>query len=349
MRVLITGNLGYIGPVLHRVLLSLYPGIEIIGYDTGFFGHCQTNAQFIPEHGVSIQYLADVRDISSAILEGVDAIVHLAAVSNDPMGSEFEAITADINRGASVRLARLAAIAGVKHFVFASSCSMYGQAEGAARKETDQTNPLTAYARSKIGVESDLQKVDLKGMVFTSLRFATACGWSSRLRLDLVLNDFVACAISTGQISILSDGTPWRPLIDVEDMSRAIAWALARERNNGGQFLAVNAGMNEGNYQVKQLAEAVATQIAGTTISINQDAPPDKRSYSVDFSLFKALAPNHQPQVPLEMSIVRLRDGLLGMRFADKEFRESSYMRLNTLRQHIKHNRVGANLRWNKF
>jgi nucleoside-diphosphate-sugar epimerase len=265
------------------------------------------------------------------------------------MGKEFEEVTAAINRSASVNLARASAKVGVKNFVFASSCSMYGQADGGARKETDPTNPLTAYARSKIGVEEDLYAADLGGMVFTSLRFATACGWSSRLRLDLVLNDFVASAVATEKISILSDGTPWRPLIDVEDMSRAISWGIARKAENGGAFLAVNAGSTESNYQMKDLAEAVAKLIPGTSISINKDALPDRRSYSVDFSLYRELAKNHQPKVTLNQSIERLRDGLLAMNFAVKDFRQSSFMRLNSLRLHLDSRRLEEDLRWLKF
>jgi nucleoside-diphosphate-sugar epimerase len=346
MRVLITGNMGYVGPTLVRYLRHKLPEAEIIGYDAGFFGHSLTGAEILPEVRVAQQYLADIRHFPRGLLSGVNAVVHLAAVSNDPMGKEFEEVTEEINRKASVRLARLAAEAGVKNFVFASSCSMYGYAEGGARKESDPTNPLTAYARSKIGTETDLASADLGGMVFTSLRFATACGMSDRLRLDLVLNDFVACAVTSGDISVLSDGTPWRPLIDVEDMARAIYWAMRRPAENGGACLAVNAGRDENNYQVKDLAEAVARHIPGTRVSINRHAPPDKRSYKVDFSLFKKLASDHLPQVELDESIARLRQGLERMKFRDRNFRESPYMRLNTLRRHMAAGRLGKDLRW---
>ena len=349
MKVFVTGNMGYIGPVLNRVLTATFPKIEIVGFDAGFFGHSLTGADFTPEQSLSVQYFGDVRDIQPAMLSGVDAVVHLAGVSNDPIGVEFEDVTEEINRRASVRLAEMASSAGVKNFVFASSCSMYGQAEGGARKESDPTNPLTAYARSKIGTEDDLKKADLGDMVFTSLRFATACGWSTRLRLDLVLNDFVACAITSGEITVLSDGTPWRPLIDVEDMSRAIAWAMSRDKDAGSQFLAVNAGSNKSNYQVKDLANAVASLIPNTKTSINKDALPDKRSYSVDFSLYESLAPAFQPVVSLEESIRRLRDGLKKMNFVDKDFRQSPFMRLNTLRKHINEERLGKDLRWKNF
>jgi nucleoside-diphosphate-sugar epimerase len=270
----------------------------------------------------------------------------LSAVSNDPMGNKFETVTHEINQQASIRIAGAAAARGVKTFVFASSCSMYGYAEGGARSERDPVNPLTAYARSKIGSEAGFAQQDLAGMTVTSLRFATACGMSDRLRLDLVLNDFVACATTSGEISVLSDGTPWRPLIDVEDMARAISWAIRRTPDKGGPFLAVNAGRDESNYQVSGLAAAVARHIPGTKVSINTNAPPDKRSYQVDFSLFKSLAPDAIPQVSLDQSIERLCSGLYSMAFDDKDFRNSVYMRLNTLERHMAAGRLDANLRW---
>ncbi|ALK08435.1 NAD-dependent epimerase/dehydratase family protein [Blastochloris viridis] len=346
MRVLITGNMGYVGPVLARFLKANDASVEIIGFDAGFFGHSLTGAESLPETVLARQYFGDVREFPEELLAGVDGVVHLAAVSNDPMGKEFEEVTAAINRDASVRIAKLAAKAGVKNFVFASSCSMYGAADGGPRKETDPTNPLTAYARSKIGTEEDLRGADLGGMVFTSLRFATACGMSDRLRLDLVLNDFVACAVTSGEITVLSDGTPWRPLIDVEDMARAISWAVRRPAGNGGAWLAVNAGRSENNYQVRDLAESVARHVPGTKVSINTDAPPDKRSYQVDFSLFKSLAPNNLPQVSLDQSIQRLLAGFARMTFADSDFRNSPYMRLNTLRRHMAAGRLASDLRW---
>lgn len=346
MRVLITGNMGYVGSALAPYLKCQYPDFELIGFDAGYFGHALTGVDLLPETVYAEQHIGDVRDFPPEILEGVDAVVHLAAISNDPMGKEFEDATTAINRHASVHIARLAAKAGVKNFVFASSCSMYGAAAGGPRKETDPTNPLTAYARSKIGTEDDLRNLELNGMVFTSLRFATACGMSNRLRLDLVLNDFVACAVTSGEITVLSDGTPWRPLIDVEDMARAISWAIRRPAANGGAWLAVNAGRNENNYQVRTIAETVARHVPGTTVSINTDAQPDKRSYQVDFSLFKSLAPNFLPQVSLDQSVERLIAGFERMRFADKDFRSSPYMRLNMLRQHMSAGRLGRELRW---
>ncbi len=346
MRILITGNMGYVGSVLTRHLRRAMPKAELIGVDTGFFSHCLTSSQRMPETLLNHQYYIDVRAISSDLLAGVDAVVHLAAVSNDPMGKRFESVTRAINQDASVRLAKLAAAAGVRSFVFASSCSMYGAAEGGPREETDPTNPLTAYARSKIGTETELAALELGDMTTTCLRFATACGMSDRLRLDLVLNDFVACALTTGKITVLSDGSPWRPLIDVADMARAIEWAIARSANSGGRHLAVNAGSDSWNYQVRDLAAAVARAVPGARVSINTDAPPDKRSYQVDFSLFKKLAPHHQPVISLERSIARLCDGLDAMGFSDGDFRNSPYMRLKMLETHIASDRLGDDLRW---
>jgi UDP-glucose 4-epimerase len=183
-------------------------------------------------------------------------------------------------------------------------------------------------------------------MVVTSLRFATACGMSDRLRLDLVLNDFVACALARGEISVLSDGTPWRPLIDVADMARAIDWAIDRIAENGGRYLAVNAGSNDRNYQVRDLANAVAAAVPGTRVSINTLAPADSRSYQVDFSLFRSLAPNHQPRLTLDESIQALVAGLKRMNFKDPDFRSSELMRLRVLQEHIAHHRLNTMLQW---
>lgn len=347
MKILITGNLGYVGPVLMRHLRRVFPEAKLIGYDNGYFAHCLTNAHEFPERHADVQLWGDIRTIDASVLDGVDAVVQLSAVSNDPMGNRFEGVTEAINYEATKNLAVLAKRSGVKRFVFASSCSMYGFAEGGPRKESDELNPLTAYARSKVASEKALAPLADGGMVITSLRFSTACGMSERLRLDLVLNDFVACALASGEITVLSDGTPWRPLIDVKDMARAIEWALIRDpAASGGAFLAVNVGSDQWNYQVKDLANAVAKAIPRTKVSINESAPPDKRSYRVDFALYRRLAPDHQPQVTLEQAIGELKEGLSGMRFDDKNFRSSQFMRLKVLERHISEGRLGDDLRW---
>ena len=347
MKILITGNMGYVGPEVVRHLRHRYPHAHLIGCDSGFFAHSLTAASTLPETLLNQQIFMDVRDITPEMLSGVTAIVHLAAVSNDPMGKRFETVTEAINQTASLRLASLARDAGVRHFVFASSCSVYGATEGGPRKETDELNPLTAYARSKIGTEQGLRDLNAPNMIVTCLRFATACGMSARLRLDLVVNDFVACAVTSGEITVLSDGSPWRPLIAVPDMARAIEWAITRDAAIGGAFLAVNAGSDAWNFQVRDLANAVAATVPNTRVSINTDAPPDKRSYRVDFGLFRSLAPDHQPLLTLPQTIVGLRDGLQAMRFNDPNFRNSAFMRLVTLESHIDSARLTADLRWN--
>jgi nucleoside-diphosphate-sugar epimerase len=207
-------------------------------------------------------------------------------------------------------------------------------------------NPLTAYARSKILTEGGLAELADQNFTVTCLRFATACGMSERLRLDLVLNDFVAAAISTGRITVLSDGTPWRPLINVQDMARAIEWAIGRRPEHGGAHLVVNAGSNEWNYQVSELATAVAEVIKGTEVSINKEAPPDKRSYQVDFSFFRSLAPRHVPVKGLLDTVEDLRHGLEAMRFNSPDFRNSSFMRLRVLTALQSEGLLTPNLEW---
>lgn len=345
MKILITGNMGYVGSVVVPWLRRSRPDAVLHGYDNAYFAHCLTGAQELPERSLDAQFFGDVRALPPAFLEGYDAVVQLAAISNDPMGNRFESVTLDINQRASVDIARAAAAAGVASYVFASSCSVYGIAEGGPRREGDPLNPITAYARSKIGTEQTLAGLDT-GMTVTCLRFATACGMSGRLRLDLVLNDFVACALATGEISVLSDGSPWRPLIDVQDMARAIDWAIGRPAAQGGRYLAVNAGSDDRNYQVRDLAHAVAAALPGTRVSINVDAPADSRSYRVDFGLYAALAPQHQPQVELGASIARLVAGMQAMAFDDADFRSSSLVRLNVLDRHIVDGRLDLALRW---
>ena len=346
MKILITGNMGYVGPAVTARLRAAYPGATLIGLDTGFFAHCLTAAAVMPEVRLDRQLFMDVRRVTPAALEGVDAVVHLAAVSNDPMGNAFEDVTLAINHGATAALGRMAKAAGVRAFVFASSCSVYGFAEDGARTEHSQVNPLTAYAKSKVMSEQDLAALADDGFTVTVLRFATACGMSDRLRLDLVLNDFVASAVSGKRITILSDGTPWRPLIAVPDMARAIEWAVRRDADNGGACAVVNAGSNQWNYQVKDLAEAAASVIGGVDVDINTDAAPDKRSYKVSFDLFKTLAPDHQPQVDLQAAIDGLHKGLLAMGFNDTDFRNSTAMRLKVLRQLQQDGLLNGNLEW---
>lgn len=341
-KILINGNMGYIGPVLVNHLRKKYTGIKIIGFDSAFFAGCLIDPNVFPEDKVDVQHFGDVRNFPVNILEGVDAVIQLAAISNDPMGNVFEKATLEINYKSAVTIAKHAKIFGVKNFVFASSCSVYGFADNSPRTEISETNPLTAYAKSKIYTENDLNKIADENFKITCLRFATACGFSDRLRLDLVLNDFVATAISSKKISILSDGSPWRPLIHVKDMARAIDWAA--QRKDYDNCLIINAGSNSWNYQVKDLANAVKKVFGNIELDINKNAVPDKRSYKVSFDLFKKLAPNHQPVITLLDAIEDLKDGLEKIRFKDKDFRQSNLIRLQTIKTLIKKKLINENL-----
>lgn len=331
MKILITGNLGYVGPGVVKEFRTHYPDAEIEGFDIGYFASLVTNNGIIPESYLNTQHFGDVRNFPEHLLEGVDTVINLAAISNDPIGNKFEEVTLDINYRSAVDIARKAKKQGVKNFVFASSCSVYGAAEDAARKEHSKVNPLTAYAKSKVFAENDLAEVADKDYKITCHRFATACGMSERLRLDLVLNDFVAGALTTGEITILSDGSPWRPLINVLDMARAIRWSHERNPAEGGDFLVVNTGSDDWNYMVSELAEKIQNILPEIKVSINQNAAPDKRSYKVDFGLFKQLAPEHQPLFSLEASISGLIKGFKEIGFDDADFRNSNLMRLNVI------------------
>lgn len=348
MKILITGNMGYIGPCVIKHLRSTYPTATLVGFDIGYFGNCITSQDILPECYVNFQYFGDIRLFPEDILNNVDAIVHLAGISNDPIGNQFEEVTLDINHQASINLARLSKKKGIRSFVFASSCSMYGAADDSPKKENSPLNPLTAYAKSKALTERDLEPLADEKFKVTCLRFSTACGMSDRLRLDLVLNDFVAGVVASKKIRILSDGSPWRPLINTKDMARAIDWAINRDVENGGPFIAVNIGTNEWNCRVKDLAKAVAQVIPDVEIDINKHAQPDKRSYKVNFDLFKSIAPNHQPKYDLMTTIKELKNGLEAMGFDDKNFHNSRFMRLKVLNDLRGRELLNDNLQWVK-
>ena len=345
VKILIAGNLGYVGPAVIQRLRESFSGALLIGLDMGYFANCLTVPDMVSRAQVDIQYFADVRNPPEEVLQEIDAIVYLAAISNDPMGALFEGVTANVNHHAANDLAVKAKARGVKSFVFASSCSVYGFAEG-ARNEDSPLNPLTAYAKSKVGAEQDLSRLADDQFIVTCLRFATACGMSERLRLDLVLNDFVASALVNGEIIILSDGTPWRPLIHIKDMAKAIEWGIRRDSRNGGEALSINIGSNQWNYQVRELAEAVAQVIPGTKISINEGAQPDRRSYRVNFERFIKLAPEFQPSTDLITAIGELKDGMKAISFNNKDFRNSQLIRLYMLKRLKAAELITENLEW---
>jgi nucleoside-diphosphate-sugar epimerase len=330
VNILVTGNMGYVGPGVVQQLRSSYPHARLLGLDMGYFADVLSSPGMMPECRVDVQYFGDVRCPPPELMRDVDAVVHLAGISNDPMGNRFERVTLDINHRGSVALAAQAKAAGASTFVFASSCSVYGFAGDAPRTEESTVAPLTAYAKSKVFVEQELAGLADDRFRISCLRFATACGLSERLRLDLVLNDFVAAAMAAKTIRILSDGTPWRPLIHVRDMARAIDWAVGRDGASGA-FLTLNVGDDEANYQVRELAEAVAKVVPGVETWVNPEGAPDKRSYRVSFARFRELAPRHQPRYRLLDTIEELVEGLDRAGFNDANFRESRLIRLNVL------------------
>lgn len=341
MRVLVTGHKGYVGPIFGRHVANRELKWDLIGADAEFFSLCLTGPD--PSQYFQREIRADVRSLPDDIIKGTDAVVYLAAVSNDPMGAEFEQATMAINADAALGLARRARMLGVKNFAFASSCSVYGASGERPRTETDEVRPQTAYARSKIAAEEGLHALADDRFMITCLRFATACGASPRLRLDLVLNDFVASAVLTGRIEVLSDGSPWRPLIHVEDMARAIEWALVR---GGSPFVSVNVGSREWTWQIGNLAEDVARVIGDVSVSINRSAQPDSRSYKVDFSNFEKAAPEHQPQKQFAAAVRELSDQISEMDFEQMPFRDSMFIRLNVLRALKSRKAISSDLEW---
>lgn len=278
MRVMITGHNGFIGSVM--VPLIQQAGHEVVGFDSYLFG----KATMGPETPDIRSVKKDIRDAELADFDGIDAIMHLAALSNDPVGDLEPQHTYDINHKASVRLAELAKQAGVSRYIYSSSCSIYGASGGSGLvDENAPFNPVTAYAESKVAVERDVSTMASPGFSPIYMRNATAYGWSPRLRCDLVLNDLVARALLTKEITVLSDGTPWRPIVHIEDISRAFLAALEADVD-AVHNEAFNVGAASENYQVKQLADIVNDVVPGCSINITGEAGADPRSYQVDFA-----------------------------------------------------------------
>ncbi len=339
--------MGYVGPCIVHQLKKTYPEAVLIGYDTAFFStnYLLPITEYLPERELTCQYFGDIRDCPETLLKGVDVVINLAAISNDPMGAKFEEVTMDVNHKTCVEIAKKSKEAGVRSFIFASSCSVYGTAGNDPKTEQSELNPLTAYGKSKIFAERDLEPLADENFSITCLRFSAACGMSSRLRLDLVLNDFVACALACKQITILSDGTPWRPLIHVKDMALAVEWAIGRPKDLG-DFLTINTGADSWNYQIKDLAEAVARVIPDVELSFSRNATSDRRSYLVNFGLYKKLAPDHQPRFNLYTAIEDIANGLKAANFKDPNFRDSNLIRLKVLTMLQAKKLLSDNLRW---
>jgi nucleoside-diphosphate-sugar epimerase len=345
VRVLIVGGSGYVGPVVARTLLAHFDDMSLSGLDCGWFADQCDGHEPLPEILYEDFKYMDARDMEESHLSGVDAVVYLAAISNDPMGNRFRDLTFEINRRQATRTAQMAKAGGATKFIFASSASVYGRGTG-QRTESDPLDPQTAYAESKILAERDLKTLADGNFEVSCLRFATACGWSPRVRLDLVLNDFVASALTAGRIEVLSDGSPWRPLIHVADMSRAVAWAISDARRHHPDFVSVNVGSSEWNFQIRDLADAVADVLGGVDVSINHHAAADTRSYQLDFANWERMAPNHQPQVSLECAIRELAENLSFVPGLDSSFRDSPRVRLRRLETLLDRGALNSDLRW---
>ncbi|WP_420457003.1 NAD-dependent epimerase/dehydratase family protein [Rubrivirga sp.] len=339
MRLLLTGHDGYIGTVLAPILRAA--GHDVVGLDAGWFSACPFGPDPVPPPSRCL----DVRDVTAADLDGFDAVVHLANLSNDPLGNLDPGLTDRVNAGASVRLGARAREAGVGRFVFASSCSLYGAAGQDAVTEEAAFRPVTAYGRAKVDAEAGLRA--LAGDTFSPvyLRNATVYGVSPRLRFDLVVNNLTAWAVATGAVRMLSDGTPWRPLVHVEDVSRAVRAALEAPRE-AVHDQAFNVGREGENYQVRDVAVLVGEEVPGCRVTVADGASPDARSYRVSFAKIAERLPGWQPTWTVRDGVRQVRDALAGLGLTPDVFEGPRYSRIAHLRQLLDAGALGPDLRW---
>jgi nucleoside-diphosphate-sugar epimerase len=339
MRILVTGHHGYIGSVLAPFLAAA--GHDVVGYDTQLYRGCD----FVEDRGAVLSRLADVRDATPIDLEGFDAVVHYAALSNDPLGDLDASLTEGINRDGTLRLAAAARDAGVRRFVFASSCSMYG-ASGTddALDERAPLRPLTPYAESKVRAEEGLFAIAGPDFAPVSMRNATVFGVSPRLRLDIVLNNLAAWAHTTGSIRLLSDGMAWRPLVHVEDVARVtLALLHAPEEQIRGE--AFNIGTDEQNYVVRQLAEVLA-DVTGCAIELAEGSSADQRSYRVDFSKLAHAFPELEFEWDAERGARELVEAYRAVGLTKEEFDGNRYVRIRRLMSLLDEGSLDTDLRW---
>lgn len=341
MKVLVTGNKGYIGPILVNLLLQ--EGYEPFGVDSDIFAECAFDEKMpkIPEMH------KDIRDIASRDLEKFDAVIHLAAISNDPIGNLNPDLTYEINHLATVRLARLARQAGISRFLFSSSCSMYGAAGDDFLTEEAPFNPVTPYAHSKVLVERDVAGLADENFSPIFLRNSTAYGYSPRLRFDLVLNNLVAYAHTSGLVYLMSDGTPWRPIIHIEDISRAFIAALRAPREVVHNQ-AFNVGLNSENYRISELAEIVRDTVPGCRIEYAPNAGPDKRTYRADFSKIARILPEFKPQWDARRGVDEVYTAYRRIGLTREMFEGPQFKRIDHIKTLMAAGRLGPDLRWIK-
>lgn len=341
MQVLVTGHMGYIGPVMVRTFKQA--GHFVGGLDTGFF---RDNAPSFEETRPDVEIIKDVRHIEAADLAGFDCVVHLAALSNDPMGELAPELTLQINHEGSVRAALAAKAAGVKRFVFASSCSLYGAANTTTPlNEEAPFNPVSAYAVSKVKTEMSLREVADQNFTPVYLRNATAYGVSPRLRFDLVLNNLMAWAMTSQSVRVTSDGTPWRPLVHIEDISRA-ALCAAEAPPEAVHNQAFNIGRDDNNYRIREIAEAVARQVLGAKLEITGETSGDTRSYRVSFEKARNRLPGFEPQWTLERGCQELQSWFKGRQETVESFQSRRFIRLKQLKHLLLEGQLTNQLFW---